>query len=311
MVSVWESKQWNESVAPQGPALLKIISDLGHDENRLAMVQAYRSSPASTLKMMKEATGCSEETDDVNYAWTSQGRMALLLEGMKPDDTTCKDDDFVRYDPKLRIYTADLGMMHERLMNNLNSTFCDSSVAGEEIEKELQEFHVDNICENGDWSNGVAVTPVPKFYIVTKWVKKYFRKYYDMANKLTFYKRPGTKGPPFLQIKKHRTCFLFKGREGPGSVFVNPEFAKEGANELRDDIPDEDFRQQVLTVEIIGGKGFEEFPNGLAGKLTCIGDDLFVIPMGPQQTKKFTPHSSDAFEDSYIAFRNSHPTTCT
>eukprot|EP00931_Biecheleriopsis_adriatica_P122584 TRINITY_DN9758_c0_g1_i2.p1 TRINITY_DN9758_c0_g1~~TRINITY_DN9758_c0_g1_i2.p1 ORF type:complete len:195 (+),score=37.60 TRINITY_DN9758_c0_g1_i2:157-741(+) len=191
-------------------------------------------------------------------------------------------------------------MMHEELMRKLET---------EGNEDELEQFHVKNICEQGDWSRGIAITPSPKFFIVTQWVKKYFKRYYDMANKLTFYKRPGTKAPPFVQVKKHRTCFLFKGRDGPGSVFVNPEFAKEGANELRDDLTDEDFSQEVITVEIIGGKGFKEFPDGLAGKLTCVGDHLFIIPMGPQQTKRFTPHSTDAKEDSYTAFCNSHPVT--
>ena len=57
-----------------------------------------------------------------------------------------------------------------------------------------------------------------------------------MANKIMFFKAPGTTKPPFVQIEYHRICFYFKGRDGPGSVLVNPEFVEAGMNTLREDL---------------------------------------------------------------------------
>jgi len=154
----------------------------------------------------------------------------------------------------------------------------------------------------GDWANGIALVPFPKFALVTKWLVKYCPDVYAAANKMIFYKAPETTKPPFLQLKVHRTCFFFKGRNGPGSVLVNPEFAKEGQNVLSENLPSSVYDELQVTMEIIGGKD-------VSGKLSMVGGRLLAIPMAPGMVKRFNPHAHDVERDSnnsYVAFRNSH-----
>merc|ERR1712232_548490 len=127
------------------------------------------------------------------------------------------------------------------------------------IEKEIGKFDKTNTCEAGDWANGIAVSPTPKFFVVSEWMNKYFPEEVSIADKMIFYKQPSTAAPPFLQVKVHRTCFFFKGRDGPGSVIVNPELAPAGANVLRDDLEPSVYNSQQFTVELIA--------KGKAGKL--------------------------------------------
>jgi len=294
--------------------------------------------------MMMGATGNTEKREDINYVWTSKGKIALMIDTKEFPE---KAKEFIEYDAMLHAHVADLEQMHTTLMEHLQNklqTAADMDtdeiemmdhlqnrvqsatetdpeeiaalknlqekfqIDTDEIEKEVKEFGVDNICAQGNWNNGIALEPFPKFFLVTKWVKKYFPMFYDIANKMIFYKQVGTKAPPFVQIKKHRRCFLFKGRDGPGTVVVNPEFAKNCLNELRDDLTNEDYDGMQFTVEIIGGKT-TDFPNGLNGKLTCIDGKLFVIPMVPAMMKKFDPYGMDDDDNSYVAFKKSHPNT--
>ena len=215
--------------------------------------------------------------------------------------------DFMSYDTRLRVWVADLGTMHAKLMVKIAMDLDNAKAMGLEtghLEQQLKDYDVTQMCEQGEWACGISLT---KFFVVTTWIKQYYPDFYDMANKIIFWKAPDTKAPPFLQIKEHRTCFFFKGRDGPGSVFVNPELATiEG--QLRDDLPESVYHSLQFTVEIIGGKS-ESFPNGLNGKLTCLGEELLLIPMAPAMTKSFDPYGMDDDENSYIAFKNSHPDT--
>jgi hypothetical protein len=150
--------------------------------------------------------------------------------------------------------------------------------------------------------------PFPKFFMVTKWIEKYYQDFFLMANKIVFFKAPGTTKPPFVQLKEHGICIYFKGRDGPGSVTVNPEFAEAGVNKLRDDLDEGVYTAKQFTVEIIGGKP-SEFPNGVNGKLTCIDSRLFVLPMAPAMTRDFDPFGPATDSNSYTAFKNSHPSS--
>ena len=265
------------------------------------MAAAYQ---CKDLDMMREATGNWQETGDINYIWTSGGRMALLL---NPIVDVNNEDGLLNYDTSLRAWTADLEKLHQKLMTHL--AVQRAQAEGEDLaalDEEMAEFAATNICDQGDWSKGVSLVPYPKFFVVTKWIKKYFPALFDVANKMSFYKAPGTKAPPFVQIKVHRTCFFFKGRDGPGSVIVNPELAVPGLNKLRDNLSWEVYNETQFTVEIIGGKT-KEFPDGLSGKLTYLGGEIFVIPMSPLLTKKFDPLGEDDGANSYFAFKCSHP----
>jgi len=295
VLKVWCPDQWQSFAAPQGPALVNVFEKFGYDNKIHDMIAAYKANPSVNLQMMKEATGNIDKSTDINYIWTSDGIMALMLEpGRNKEDIPKEFEDleeFVKYDLKLRAWVADLSIMHTKLMTNLTSKLNAMKANGadtETIEKEIKEFDVANICEDGNWANGIALSPFPKFFVVTKWIKHYYPTLFDMANKMMFFKVPGIKAPPFIQIRKHRTCIFFKGRNGPGSVFVNPEFA-DGENQLPNDLPDEVYNEMQFTVEIIGGKS-TEFPNGLTGKITCINDELFVIPVAPAMTKRFDPY---------------------
>ena len=173
--------------------------------------------------ILKKTIGNLEKSEDINYVWNSAGKMGLLLEADSPPRG---GEQFIEYDRSLRAHVADLEKMHGELMAMLQAEVkaaTDACTDAEEVKKELQEFAVDNICDQGEWKHGIALTPFPKFFLVTKFIKKYFPDYYTAANKIVFFKVPGTKAPPFVQIKKHKTCFFFKGRDGPGSVLVNPE----------------------------------------------------------------------------------------
>merc|ERR1711953_1269988 len=96
--------------------------------------------------------------------------------------------------------------------------------------------------------------------------------------------------------------FFFKGQGGPGTVMVNPELAKVGTNELRDNLDSSVYSSQQFTVEVID--------KGKAGKLTQLNDRLYVLPMAPRQMKRFDPYVVDAESDeknAYTAFKRSHP----
>jgi hypothetical protein len=114
-----------------------------------------------------------------------------------------------------------------------------------------------------------------------------------------------------VQIRTHRTCFFFKIGDGPGGITINPEIALPGGMAIKPALPESVYNGLQMSVEIIGGKS-EAFPRGLTGKITCLNDNLFVIPMAPKMTKHFDPYASDALEDennSYMAFKRSHPET--
>ena len=308
----WSPNQWQSFAAAQGPALVELFKELGYDDKAAsAILAAYKSDVASNLNLMKAAVGATEKTSDINYVWTAHGRMALMLmPGMnQPDEMPNEFEaaDFITYDAKLRAWVADLGAMHARLMIQLGKDLDNAKAMGLEtgpIEAQIQKYDANQTCEGGDWALGIALT---EFFVVTSWIKQYYPKLFDMANKMVFWKAPGTKAPPFLQIREHRTCFFFKGREGPGSVWVNPELATpEG--ELREDLPACVYHNLQFTVDIIGGKP-EPFPTGLNGKLTYLGEELLVIPMVPAMTKVFNPYDPDDAANSYNAFKNSHPDT--
>jgi len=257
------------------------------------------------LDMMKTATGNTVETSDINYIWTSQGRMALMLE-VSMGDAGKMPLEKATYDTELRAWTIDLEIMYDELMAKLNEKMSSATTQEDQqaIAKEIAEFDKHNTCDQGDWANGIAVSPTPKFFVVSKWIAKYFPYELSLANKIFFYKQPGTKAPPFLQVKVHRTCFFFKGRGGPGSVLVNPELAVAGKNELRDNLEQSVYDSQQFTVEVID--------KGKTGKLTCLNDCLQLLPMAPRQVKKFEPQAADVESDvdnAYFAFKNSHPDT--
>ena len=304
-LAVWCPGQWQ--MTSQGPALVELFNKLGYDENVDDMIRAYKADPNANLAMMQNATGNTEQSIDINYVWNSHGKISLIMQG----EESLKDADFITHDTKLRARVADIGQMHGQMMEQLSIQLEAAKMDGmdtDALEKEIKEYDVSEICQNGHWENGIALTPFPKHFWVTKWIKKYFPECYEMANKMVFYKPPGSKAPPFVQIRVHRTCFLFKGRDGPGSITVNPEFAKDGLNELRDDLPSKVYDNLQFTIDIIGGKT-PEFPNGLNGKLTCLDDELFVIPMAPEMTKHFNPYADDEEHNSYKAFKMSHPNT--
>jgi len=305
-LAIWEIDQWrNPDVAPQ---LLGHFHDLGYDDKALPMSLALRARPDKRLAALIAATGNTVRSSDINYVWTSSGRMAVILD----EKQSCKhqrpaDGSFyaeaLTFDDALRAWVVDLGLVHAQVICNLNRKFDNATPEeSERIAGELREFAAENMCENGDWANGIALVPFPKFALVTKCLKTYCPDLYAAANKIIFYKAPETTKPPFLQLKVHRTCFFFKGRQGPGSVLVNPEFAKDGQNILREDLPSSVYDDLQVTMEIIGGKN-------VSGKLTIVDGRLLAIPMAPPMVKKFDPHAVDVESDSnngYVAFRNSH-----
>jgi len=295
----WEAEQWNNP--SMGSALVERFDGLMPEGTTQAVLSAFSASPACILEAMKAATGLTARSEDINYIWTSKGRMALVLDegrNQPSQKPPCESlGDTVSYDETLRAWVADLGLIHAAVLEQVSD------------EEERKALDATQFCDDGDWANGISLTPFPKFPLVTKWLQKHCAELVAIANKMVFFKAPGTTKPPFMQIKVHRTCFLFKGREGPGSVLVNPEFAVKGANLLREDLPSSVFDELSLAVEVIGGKP-EGFPNGLNGKLTHVGGELKMIPLVPAMVKKFAPQADDAETDAtnaYVAFRNSHP----
>ena len=103
---------------------------------------------------------------------------------------------------------------------------------------------------------------------------------------------------------------VWKCKDGPGSILINPEIAFQGT--VPDDLPESVYYRMQLTVDIIGGKS-DSFPDGLNGKVTCLGGELFIIPLAPDKTKHFNPDDTSTDEadeeNSYMPFRNSHPDT--
>ena len=312
---VWNPDQWHADVAAQGPELVKIFESIDYAHKACAMIAAYNAEPKDRLMMMVNATGNIEETSDINYVWTSEAKVALLLEPGRNLPETMPEEfgevTFVRYDDKLRAWVADVSSMHAELLQRLAAELVEvrenqhvsQTQVEQELVKELEEFDANNICELGDWVNGIALTP-SKHFMVTKWIKKYYQDFFCMANKMIFFKVPATTRPPFVQIKVHLTCFYFKGP--PGSVLVNPEFAEAGVNKLRDDLDESVYTEKQFTVEIIGGRP-HEFPDGVNGKLTCIDSGLFVIPMAPKNTMNFDTLGPATASNSYAAFKKSHP----
>jgi hypothetical protein len=308
MIAPWNVAQWQDQSLAEH--LQKSFDDLGYTAKMPAMIEAYKTPTEENLEKMKEATGNTVRTTDINYIWTSRGRMALMLEKSvgKPDEMPHTDST---WDDKLRAWVIDLETMYNNMMARLEEMLKAARTEEEkaEIHGEMDKFDKKNTCDQGDWANGISVYPAPKFIVVSEWMKKYFPDELSMANQIVFYKAPNTKAPPFVQIKVHRTCFFFKGRGGPGTVLVNPELAKTEANELRDDLEPEVYSNKQFTVEVIG-KG----PDGksIAGKLTILNDELNLLPMAPRQTNKFDPQAADSKTDaqnSYLAFKNSHPDT--
>ena len=72
---------------------------------------------------------------------------------------------------------------------------------------------------------------------------------------------------------------------------INPEIAFQG--KVRDDLPESVYYRMQFTVDIIGGKS-ESFPDGLNGKVTCLDDELLIIPLAPDKTKHFNPHDTSS-----------------
>lgn len=277
---------------------------LGYTDKVAAIRAAYNAPADKNLALMKEATGCSELHSDLNYIWTSAGRMALMLEE-SIGKRNSKPHDMATYDELLRAWVIDLEHMYDDLMKRLHeeSASVDAEVK-KEIEKMMELFDKKNTCENGDWANGIMLQPTAKFFLVSEWLKMTFPDVVSMANKLYFYKKPASGPPPFLRIKVHRTCFFFKGTGGPGTILVNPELAKSDSNELREDLDDQVFDSQQFTVELID--------SGKSGKLTLLDDQLYVLPMAPLEVNKFDPMAPDFETDaqnSYLAFKKSHPDT--
>jgi hypothetical protein len=308
MIAPWNAAQWQDQSLAEN--LQKSFDDLGYTPKMPAMIQAYKAPREENLEKMKKATGNTVRTTDINYIWTSKGRMALMLEKSvgKPDEIPHTDST---WDDKLRAWVIDLEKMYNSMMARLEEMLQAARTEEEkaEIQGEMDKFDKNNTCDQGDWANGISVHPAPKFIVVSEWMKKYFPDELSMANQIVFYKAPDTKAPPFVQIKVHRTCFFFKGRGGPGTVLVNPELAKSEANELRDDLEPEVYSNKQFTVEVIG-----KDPDGksISGKVTILNDELNLLPMAPRQTNKFDPQAADAetdMQNSYVAFKNSHPDT--
>jgi hypothetical protein len=231
--------------------------------------------------------------------------MALMLETSfgNPDKTP---HAMSTWDEKLCAWVIDIETMYNKLMEMLEEKLKAATTEEEkaEIQGEMDKFDKKNTCDDADWANGISVVPFPKFSVVSQWIKQYFPNELDMANQIIFYKVPGTKAPPFVQIKVHRACFFFKGKGGHGTVLVNPELAKAGANELRDDLDAAVYKSKQLTVEVID--------KGKAGKLTILNNELHLLPVAPTLTNRFDPQAADAETDahnSYFAFKNSHPNT--
>jgi hypothetical protein len=305
-LAVWQLDQWkNPDVGPQ---LLEHFRNLGYDDKTLMISFALRARPDKRLAALIEATGNTVRSSDINYVWTSSGRMAILLD----DKQSCKDQpplvglfyaEALTFDEALRAWVVDLGLVHAQVIRNLEREAASATTEeAARIAEELLEFAAENMCENGDWANGIALVPFPKFALVTKCLKTYCPDLHAAANKMIFYKAPETTKPPFLQLKVHRTCFFFKGRNGPGSVLVNPEFAKHGQNILRENLPSSVYDELQLTIEIIGGRH-------VSGKLTIVDDKLLAIPMAPPMVNNFDPHAVDVesdFNNAFVAFRNSH-----
>jgi len=298
----WMQDQWADRAL--GKHLVETVHNLGYTTKLAEMRDAYKAPPERNLDMMKKATGNIVQTNDINYIWTSLGRMALMLEESRADPEK-KPLPKATYDDKLRAWVMDLETLYEELMAMLQEKLdaAKTEEDKEQIAHEIKKFDKRTTCDQGDWANGIAVRPTPQFRIVSKWVNKYFPDELNLANKLFFYRPPGTAAPPFVQMKVHRTCFFFKGRE-PGTVTVNPELAKAGTNELRDNLELSVYSSQQFTVEVID--------KGKAGKLTLLNDRLYVLPMSPTQVDKFDPQAADAESDAqnaYLAFKNSHPDT--
>jgi broad specificity phosphatase PhoE len=302
MLSPWNQEQWSDPALSEH--LVETVHKLGYSEKLTAILDAYRELPDKNLEAMKKATGNTVESSDVNYIWTSAGRMALMLE-LHIGDPKTPPHKKATYDDKLCAWVLDIEILYEEMMTQLSDRLENASSEDEEkeIANEIEKFDKKNSCDEADWKNGISVTP-PKFYVVSEWIRKYFAYELSIANKIYFYKQSGTTAPPFVQVKVHRMCFFFKGRDGPGSVLVNPELAVAGKNELRDNLEQSFYDSQQFTVEVID--------KGKAGKLTCLNDCLYVLPMAPRQVKKFDPQAADVKSDvdnAYLAFKNSHPDT--
>jgi hypothetical protein len=315
-LGAWQPCEWKDGATPA--ALVDCFISLGLGDAVPGILEGFTGAPTSRLLAIIKATGNTEMSQDVNYVWTSAGRIALMLDTGRNDPehapaVLCGCAGCATYDMPLRAWVVDLGALHAKVCDDLRAMAEELRPIDEELRKKYEEdieaIKAENMCDGGDWANGVSLQPYPKFALVTAWVRRYCASIYEDANEIVFWKRPGTKAPPFVQVKVHRTCFFFKGRAGPGSVIVNPEFAKPGLNELREDLGAEVHGAMQLAVEIIGGKS-QAFPGGLSGKLTVMAGRLLVLPMAPARVARFDPHAADYESDagnSYLAFRNSHP----
>jgi hypothetical protein len=193
-IKQWSPESWQSSAASQGPAIVQLFDKLGLRQSLDAIVHAYTADSAVNLKLMKAALGCSQMTTDINYVWTSSGKMALLMDDskiMSMEEAGFDDVDFVTYDTQLRAWVADLEMMHTQTMAHLSENFewamtDNQEQAATDVYEQMKEYDVSNICEKGLWANGIALAPIPKFFVVTKWIKQHYAKFFDMANKMIF-----------------------------------------------------------------------------------------------------------------------------
>ena len=317
-IEAWKVEHWkDEKLAPK---LTQLFEKLKYNDKIDAMIKAYEADPTVNLGQMIQATGNVHESEDVNYVWTSWGRMALLMElgRNKPDERPAGlaflGEEILKYDDQLRAWTVDLGGLHAEVMKYLEmenenemQVFIRKCQGWDEIEKERREFDVNEICQNGDWKNGIMMQPIMKFSIVTKWLKKYCNVVYDAANKMRFHRSSEEREEEHIQIKEHRTCIFFKNDNYAAGVEPNPEFAEKGTEKLRNDLPNEVYDEMQFTLEIVG-KDFN-------GKITYVSGSLYVIPVSPKCMKHdgvnsyFDPRREDDGVNSYFAFKGSHTNT--
>merc|ERR1712100_271458 len=77
-LDVWQRDQWNEAAAGQG--LVDEFNRLGYGDKVQSIMEACDAPRDQRLEQLKAATGNLVQTSDINYVWTSDGRMALMLD---------------------------------------------------------------------------------------------------------------------------------------------------------------------------------------------------------------------------------------
>ena len=224
-IKQWAPHSWEPDVAREGEALVQIFSDLGYDDETVGgMIRAYTADAMWTLPIMTGALGLSMMTTDINYILRKDGKMALMLdigrnkpdkfpEEIRPEQYEC--GRYVEYDTDLRAWVADLEIMHARMMANLWADIFDAKAKGVDatlLEEQVKEFDASEICDKGKWAHGIATKPVPKFSVVTKWIQEYYPDFFDLANKIIFFKSPDSSRPPFVVAKVHPVCIFLEAK---------------------------------------------------------------------------------------------------